>query len=85
MPCKPCIEKKKRKEAMLNELNELDQPKPQPLAEPILTASIKCYCGITRILPAGLDIGSTVSLSPCLKCGSPFKGKYLGTTIEEID
>lgn len=45
---------------------------------------INCYCGLTRCLPDGLQIGDTFSLVTCPKCGSGLKGIFRGDQVEAL-
>lgn len=38
---------------------------------------INCVCGLIRLIPAGLKPGDEFELVPCLKCGAPFKGRFV--------
>ena len=58
-----------------------DKPKLQRIQPSALT--INCQgCGITRLLPDGLQLGDTVKLAPCPKCGVGFIGTFTGNQIK---
>ncbi len=67
MACKPC-EKKKTTQLVKD-------------ADPPIHA-ITCGCGLTRMLPVGIQPGDLVELVPCPKCGSPLKGIFTATGVQ---
>ena len=52
---------------------------------PELRLGINCYCGLTRMIPAGLKIGEGFALAPCPKCGTGFTGRLTNEGVEEIN
>jgi len=75
MACKPCEEKKKAAAAAVEQS--------KPVVHPSRLA-IHCYCGLTRLIPAGLKPDDIFELVPCPKCGTGFRGKFVGEGVEEL-
>lgn len=66
--------------------NENKPPRPAeeaPVVQPSRLA-IHCFCGLTRLIPAGLKVNDTFELVPCPKCGSGFRGKLVDQGVEEV-
>jgi hypothetical protein len=45
--------------------------------------AIKCVCGLVRCLPDA-EVGDVVTLVPCPKCGTPFRGRCGEAGVEEL-
>lgn len=46
--------------------------------------AIHCYCGLTRLIPAGLKFNEEFTLTPCNKCGSSFRGRLEADGVVEL-
>lgn len=68
MACKPCEEKRRQKEMVIE--------------KPITALSVFCVCGLQRLLPGGLKRGDKVELVPCPRCSFPFIGTFVGDHVE---
>ena len=85
MPCSPCEEKKKAREAKETAAAAESAAPETPTVDVSIThLAIYCVCGLTRMIPTGLKIGDIFTLVPCIKCGNAFKGRFVGNGVEQI-
>jgi hypothetical protein len=69
-----------RAKAMSDAKSEAIPPVPVPAAR----LSMNCPgCGLTRLLPTGLNVNDIFELVPCPKCANAFRGQFVGNGVQE--
>ena len=67
------------------EYAEALKAKEAPSVVPAPRLSMQCIgCGMTRLLPTGLNPQDIFELVPCPKCNKGFRGRFVGNGVEEI-